>query len=129
MAKKFAMIFGWIFLIIGILGFISNPIVGNAAGVIFQADKAANIVHLLTGIIFLWVAYGMMEKAGMTLRVGAVVYLLIAIFGFFGSGTVLHLMEANMADNWLHLIIGLFLVWGGWSKSGGMAPAMGGQQM
>ena len=132
MAKKFAMIFGWILLVLGLLGFFSNPIIGGAVGAWFAADAAHNIVHLLTGIIFLWVAYGAMDKAGTTLKVFGVIYLLLAIVGFFsGAGKALGLIMVNGADNWLHLIFGLLFLWGGMSKKSMMATSapMGGQQM
>ncbi len=129
MAKKFAMIFGWVFVVIGILGFISNPIVGGAAAAIFRADTAANVIHLISGLIFLWVAYGMAERAGMVLKVVGVVYLLVAIFGFFGSGSVLGLLATNTAANWLHFILGILFLWGGMSKGGQMTQTMPAQPM
>ena len=119
MAKKIAMIFGWIFLIIGILGFIPNPIVGE--GGLFHADLNHNIVHILSGIIFLWVAYGAAAKSAMLLKVFGIVYLLVAILGFFmGEGSILGLIEVNAADNWLHLVLGLVFIWAGMKKGGAM---------
>jgi Domain of unknown function (DUF4383) len=130
MAKKFAMIFGWIFVVIGVLGFISNPIVGSAPGAIFVTDTAHNLVHLISGIVFLWVVYGAAEKAGMTLKVFGVIYLIVAILGFLsGSGMILGLITTSSADNWLHLVFGLLFLWGGMSKSGMVATPMQGQQM
>ncbi len=118
MAKKFAMIFGWVFVVIGVLGFISNPIVSDAPGALFHADTAHNIIHLLSGIIFLWVAYGAADKAAMVLKVFGVIYLLVAIIGFVSGESVLGLFAVNAADNWLHLILALLFLWGGFSKGG-----------
>ena len=119
MAKKFATVFGWIFVILGVLGFFGNPLVGGAPGAWFMADTAHSLVHLISGIIFLWVAYGAAEKSAGLLKVFGVIYLLVAIIGFFSStGSVLGLLAVNGADNWLHLVFGILFLWGGMSKSG-----------
>jgi hypothetical protein len=123
MAKKFAMIFGWIFVVLGVLGFFGNPIVGEGPGAIFMADTAHNIVHLVSGIIFLWVAYGAAEKSVTVLKVFGVIYLLVAIIGFFSStGSILGLIMSNGADNWLHLVLGVLFFWGGMSRNAAAMP-------
>lgn len=123
MGKTFAMIFGWLFLVIGILGFIPNPIVGETG--LFHADLNHNIVHLLSGAIFLWVAYAAPAKSAMTLKVFGIVYLLITVLGFITgeSGTLLGLLEINGADNWLHLILGATALFAGIKASKGSAVA------
>lgn len=105
-------VFGWIFLVIGILGFFSNPIVGSGAW--FHADFNHNLVHLLTGLIMLWVAYKAMDRARTTLKTFGWIYLIIAILGFFlvsGTGTLLGLVEINGTDNWLHLVLAVIFFW------------------
>lgn len=109
--KQFAMIFGWVLLAVGILGFISNPIVGENG--LFFADFNHNIVHLLSGLVFLYVAYKAPEKSAMTLKVFGIVYLLVTVLGFLAvdgatnMGSILGLVGVNSADNWLHILIGL----------------------
>lgn len=104
MTKKLAMVFGAVFILVGILGFIPNPIVG--AGAIFATDLMHNIVHLLLGIVLIAGA----SKGAMTLKIVAAVYALVAILGFFmGEGKLLGLVEINTADNWLHLVLALVL--------------------
>jgi hypothetical protein len=122
MAKKFAMIFGWLFVIIGILGFFGNPIVSDAPGALFHADTAHNIVHLLFGAILLWVVYGMAEKSAVTLRILGIVYLIMAVLGFLGDGSVLGLVEVNTADNWLHVVLAAFLLWGSMARGSASSP-------
>ena len=122
MAKKFAMIFGWIFIVLGLLGFFSNPLVGSSSGALFMADTAHNLVHLISGIVLLWVAYGASHKAGSILKILGVIYVLLALIGFFSStGSVLGLVMVNAADNWLHLIFGLLFIWGAMSRRSAMA--------
>ena len=126
MAKKFATVFGWIFVILGILGFFSNPVIGEAPGAWLMAGTAHNVVHLITGVIFLWVPYGSPMKSAGMLKLFGVIYLLVAIIGFFSStGSILGLFMVNGADNWLHLVLGIIFLWGGMSKSSS-AMNMGG---
>jgi hypothetical protein len=108
MGKKTAMILGWVFLVLGVLGFFSNPLVGN--GALFHADMNHNLVHLISGAILLWVAYKAANKSAMVLKVLGVVYLLVAVLGFFMEGSVLGLLEVNGAVNLLHLVLGVWLL-------------------
>jgi hypothetical protein len=125
MAKKLIIIFGWIFIVLGVLGFIPNPIVGSAPGALFAADTAHDIVRLLFGIIFIWIGYGSPEKSAGTLKIFGIIYLIIAILGFFSSsGTVLGLITTNTLDNWLALIFGLIFLWGGMSGKPTAVPGM-----
>jgi hypothetical protein len=117
MTKKLAVTFGWIFIVAGILGLISTPIIGGAPGAFFAADTARTVVNFLSGIIFLWVAYGAPHNSRKTLKVFGIIYLIIAILGFFSSsGTVLGLIATNTADNWVALIFALVCLWAGVSS-------------
>lgn len=117
MAKTWAMVFGWIFVVLGVLGFISNPIVGQ--GAFFHTDAMHNIVHLIFGAVLLWAAYMAPARAAAVMKWEGIIYLLLAIVGFIqiGSGSVdslLGLAEANSADNWLHIVLAIVLIWAGW---------------
>jgi hypothetical protein len=111
MAKKWAMVFGWIFILVGVLGFISNPVVGING--FFHADSMHNIIHIILGGILLWAAYAAPEKARAVMKGEGILYLILAILGFVlvsGTGTLLGLAEINGADNWLHLVLGIALL-------------------
>ena len=129
MGKTIAMVIGWVFLIVGILGFVPNPLVGEDA--LFHTDLNHNIVHLLSGIIFLWVAYKAPQKSAMVMKVFGVVYLLVAVLGFVmaDGGSILGLIEINHADNWLHVLLGVVILGAGiMAGKGSSAPVsnMGG---
>ncbi len=129
MAKTLATVFGIIFVLVGLLGFVPNPLVGP--GALFEADAWHNLVHLLFGVILLVVAYTMAAKAGMWLKVLGVVYLILAVLGFFTvaeNGELLGFVAVNSADHWLHLVLGIvLLVAAFWGKKGAapMPPAPG----
>jgi hypothetical protein len=117
MAKKLAIIFGVVFVLVAVLGFIgSGPILGT-----FLTDSAHDAIHLLVGIILIWVAISNGNSAG-ALKIFGLVYLLLAIVGFIqfgttGSGMLLGIAEVNGADNFLHLVLGIVL-WIAGKKTG-----------
>ncbi len=122
MTTKISKILGVIFILVGLLGLVSNPIVGS--GAIFHTNLMHNLVHLLIGAILLWASTSA-HKAGKWMKILGAVYLLVAILGFISSsGMVLGIVEVNTADNWLHVVLGLVLLFAGMKKEGTMVPPM-----
>lgn len=129
MAKTIVMLLGVVFVIVGILGFFNDPVLG-----IFEVDPVHNIVHLLSGIVAL--AMGRSEAGAKTFaKVFGLVYLLVTVLGFI-MGTdskLLGLMEINGADNILHLLLAVVLLWagfaGGSSNTARPMNTMGGPNM
>jgi hypothetical protein len=126
MAKKWCMVFGIIFLVLGVLGFIPNPLISMDG--LFQVDAVHNIIHLITGLVLVYAGKKSAGGATTALKVFGIIYLVIAILGFLmiggGSGDLLRFIGMNGADNWLHLILSLLLAWGGFKKSkGGMSSS------
>lgn len=113
MSKKLLMVLGVVFLLIGAIGFFSDPILG-----IFDVDPVHNVIHLVSGALALYFA----NKGGKAMKtfaiVFAVVYGLVTILGFvMGGGEILGLMEVNGADNILHLVITLAFLYVGFGKN------------
>lgn len=104
MAKKWAMIFGIVFVVIGLLGFIANPIVGRSG--FFETNALHDLVHIISGIVMLVVAAKSDKAASTVLIVFGFVYLLVTLLGFFLGSNVLGL-TINPADNWLHLVLAI----------------------
>lgn len=97
--KTWAWIAGIVLLLVGILGFISAPILG-----IFEVNATHNIIHLLTGLIFIWAAA---KNAGKSANVWlGVIYIVVAILGFFGALSFISVASGNDPDTWLHLVLG-----------------------
>ena len=128
MTKTLAKIFGVVFLLVGVLGFISNPIVGTAG--FFHANVAHDLVHILLGIVLL-LGSKTPAKAALWLKIVGVVYLVVALLGFFmtpamGMTNLLGFVGINGADNWLHVVLGVVLFLCGFAsqnKSDMMAKA------
>lgn len=111
-SKTLALILGATFFLVGLIGFVPNPIV-HAEG-IFVTNAMHNFVHIATGSAFM-LALLVPGREALLLKVVGVGYLLVAILGFFTSGNyLLGVVEINMADRWLHSFLAVaILVAGG----------------
>ncbi len=74
MAKTAAYIFGAVLAVVGVWGFVQNPVLD-----IFAVNTLHNIVHLASGVLLLAVAMWYGARAGMALIVLGVVYLVVAV--------------------------------------------------
>lgn len=117
MVKKFALIFGIVYAIIGILGFIPGLVTvpEMAAGLeaetghgrlfgLFPVNVWHNLVHLAVGI---WgiIAAKDFDSAVLYARVNAVVFGLLVILGLIpATNTLFGLVPLYSHDIWLHLV-------------------------
>ena len=125
MAKMLAIVFGVVFVLVGILGWVPNPIVGM--GALFDTNMVHDLVHLVFGLILLAVAFALPKHASLALKVLGVVYLLIAVLGFMlvpDGGLLLGLVHTNMADHLLHVVLGVVLLVAGFVAHDGMKAPM-----
>jgi hypothetical protein len=121
LAQKLALLFGVVFLIVGILGFIpgiTEDAPGDFAGedseaslLGFQVSVLHSIAHLLFGIGIL--AARKHATAVQYLLVGGVAYVALFVLGLVGG---LDWLPADNADDWLHLVLGVALL-GAWFAS------------
>lgn len=100
-AQTFALAFGVVYLLVGILGFILAPDEGDKLFGIFQVNLIHNVIHLVVGALFLAGSSSHERAKQVNLLVG-VVYGLAAILGF-ANIVVEDLLDANAADDFLHL--------------------------
>ena len=77
-ADLLAKIFGFAFILVGIVGFIPNPLISETG--FFQVNEAHNLIHIVTGLLFLAGAY--FDASVWTIRAIAVLYTIVAIIGF-----------------------------------------------
>lgn len=111
--KTVAMVFGVVFLLVGILGFVPGITSSGKLLGIFEVDTLHNIIHLLSGVLALGLgsmggSYGKMYLVGF----GAV-YALVAVVGLVQGDTVLGLIDVNAADNILHVVLAVALLGAG----------------
>lgn len=120
MMKRIAIVFGVVFILAGVLGFVpavapmsattGHPMLFGA----FAVDGVHNWVHILSGIIALIVAYYGALASRTYFKVFGIIYALVAVWGIFmGRENLLgDFMANNAADVVLHAaiaIVALFL--------------------
>jgi hypothetical protein len=117
MNKTVALVFGIVFLLIGILGFIPALTPGMALLGLFMVNGVHSVVHLLFGALGIAAAFTGTER--LYNRAGGIIYLVIGILGFIPAlapgGMLLGLVMINLADNILHLVIGAVLAYVGFA--------------
>lgn len=114
LAQGYMALVGVVLVVAGLLGFISNPIVGagpagNGTDVILATNGVHNIVHLLTGVLALYIAFGLSGEAQATGTIAfGVLYVVILVavlvspdlFGLFRpvpANTPIHVLHAALA--------------------------------
>lgn len=111
MLKKLSAVFGIVFVLIGVLGFVPAFVPDGRLLGLFQVDAVHNLIHLLSGAAALAAAATSARYAKLYFQVFGVVYAIVAIGGFlpflqFGDDMkLLGLTHVDMADNLLHVVI------------------------
>ena len=109
-AQLYALLFGIVLLVVGILGFIADSSFGTGSDVegsdfiVFEVNGWHNIVHILSGLLGLALSRRRDSARAYALGFGAV-YLVVTIWGFVTGDQVLWLIPVDTADNILHLLI------------------------
>lgn len=114
MIKKLAVLFGVVFLLVGILGFIPAFTPKDDSGMrlllgLFMVGAVHNVVHLLSGAVAL-LGSKSEKNARLYFQVFGTVYALVTVVGFIQGDTVLGLFHVNTADNFLHLVLAVAIL-------------------
>lgn len=117
-AKTASIIFGIVFLVVGFLGLVPNPIISNSHDALFHADGVHSTVHIVSGILFLLIAFAKPSFAATFCKIFGVVYFLLGVVGFMNIGDegitqLLGFLHVNGPDNYLHLVLGVVIFAGG----------------
>lgn len=127
-ARYFALIIGVVYLLVGLLGFLpalrgapsaSAPSLAVTAGYgfllgLFAVNVLHNIVHILIGIVGI-ASFGRNDAAINFSRGIAILYALLAVFGFFPVlRTTFGLIPLFGNDIWLHAATALVAAYFGW---------------
>lgn len=110
MIKKLAIMFGAVFILVGILGFIPAlaPMHGDGMRYLlglFMVGGVHNIIHLLSGVLAVAGGLTTEKYAQLYFRGFGIVYALVTVIGFIQKTTVLGIFHINTADNFLHLVL------------------------
>lgn len=115
MVQRVAQLFGVIFLLVGVLGFVASGMSMDAnmdtapklLG-LFPVNVLHNAVHLLFGV---WGLLAARTVAGATqyAKIGGGIYLVLVILGFVAP-TTFGLIPIGGNNIWLHAVIGIVLL-------------------
>jgi hypothetical protein len=107
-AQMFALVFGVVYLLVGIAGFFVTGFDGFAAKsfaeklILFPLNPLHNIVHIAIGALWIGAAAKHATAKSTNMLIG-VVYALVAVLGIFGVLKFLAIKDVGSADNYLHL--------------------------
>lgn len=120
-ARKILLVFGVVYVLIGVLGFIPGiTVAGPQPGQglllgIFAVNALHNVAHLLLGAAMIWGAMTAgMERAVSRTLAGVFVVLVLASF----IAPILEALPLNLADTLLHLASALVFAAVGWGMTG-----------
>jgi hypothetical protein len=117
-AQTFALVFGVVYLLVGVAGFFVTGF-DDFAGetfdqelILFPVNPLHNVVHLLLGAV--WIAGASKHETAKTVNFGlGVALLLVAVLGMAGALKWLAIEDVGSTDNYLHLITGAASVYFG----------------
>jgi hypothetical protein len=120
MAKRIATILGIVFLLVGVIGFVSRDFLGA------HLTTPHNLVHIISGAVALYLGLaGSLSAARLFCLVFGIVYLLLGIVGFLlGTGSdrmfdVANILHLGTMDHIIHIALGIiFLIGGLLTKAG-----------
>ncbi len=107
-AQGWATLAGVVLIAAGLLGFLNTSIVGSAENALVRTDNVHNIVHIVTGLIALYIAFGLKgeQQANGVLGFGvlyAIIFVAVLVsptlFGIFSvpSNAAVHVIHAALA--------------------------------
>jgi hypothetical protein len=107
-AMGWATLAGIVLIAAGLLGFLNTSIAGSQSGALLQVDNVHNIVHLLTGLVALYIAFGLKGEQQVNGVIGfGILYVVIFIavlvsptlFGIFSvaANAPIHVIHAAVA--------------------------------
>jgi hypothetical protein len=106
--KAWATLAGVVLVATGLLGFLGTPLVGSASGALVPTDNLHNVVHIATGLLALWIAFGTTGRTQVDAMLGfGILYVVIfvavlvspTLFGLFSvpANAVVHVIHAAVA--------------------------------
>lgn len=115
-ARNAAFVLGVVFLIVGVVGYIPNALIGHLPDgrpALFWTNQMHNLVHIVSGIFLLLGVYSSLGPS-LALKILGIVYAIIAVAGFVlmkgGDGLLFGTIAMNMMDHWLHVALAIIIL-------------------
>ena len=108
--QKLGVIWGILFLLGGILGFVPGITKDQMFLGFFMVNTPHNILHLISGIVFLIASLLGARAARSWFQIFGTFYAALSIIGFVvGNGLIFNLISNSQIDSWGHGFLGLVL--------------------
>jgi hypothetical protein len=128
-AQLFALVFGVVYIAVGLLGFAVTGFDNffadsfNEELIIFPVNPAHNVVHLLIGAVWIGSARAHETAKAVNTAIGAA-YLLVFVLGLFGALKWLAIDSGFNPDQVLHLATGALGIYFGTAGAGARAASV-----
>jgi Domain of unknown function (DUF4383) len=111
MAKTLGMLFGIVFLAIGILGFVPGITKDEMLLGIFHVNAVHSVVHIVSGAIFLFASMAGAGAARLWFQLFGIIYAIVAVLGFMnGDKPILGLISSSTNNTWLHVVLAVVML-------------------
>lgn len=107
--KTFSILFGIVFLALGIMGFLPTFVADGKLLGVFEVDPLNNAVHLLTGMLAIFAATKESYAKWFFILLG-IVYVALGVLGFVQNGDV-YFMHVDTSGNIFHVIAGVIFLY------------------
>ena len=116
MLSKIAVVFGVVFVAVGVLGFVPAVVPDGKLLGLFEVNTLHNVVHLATGLIAIVVGMNGDGASRSFFRIFGVIYALVAVLGVvYGEQPLLGFVANNYADVGLHAVIAVVALYLGFA--------------
>jgi len=112
----FALVFGIVYVLIGVLGFVGPLASGGLLLGLFGVNPLHNLIHLVIGALLLFGSTSPANAKTINLAAG-IVYLLVGLLGLLGI-LLPGLINNNPPDTVLHLVSGILALYFGTAGAG-----------
>jgi hypothetical protein len=126
--RGFSAAVGIVLVVVGLLGSVDNPLVGEAgSGALLGTGAIHDLLHVIVGALFIHVAVALRGRAQADSIIGLGVLLLATGVLSLLSGDVFGVYEGATSglDQLMHLLVGSLAILVGWMARGGRAARVG----
>ena len=125
-AMGWAALAGSVLVAAGLLGFLNTSLAGDGPNALLAVDAIHNIVHVLTGLVALGIAFGLRGEQQVNAVIGFGVLYVIIFVAVLLSPTLFGLFKvsANTPTHVIHAVVAVVsLAVGSLARGGSAAPA------
>jgi hypothetical protein len=124
-AQSWMTLAGIVLIAAGLLGFLNTSIAGSDANALIRVDSVHNVVHIATGLLALWIAFGLKGEQQATATLGFGILYVVIFVAVLVSPTLFGLFSApaNGAVHVIHAAVAVVSLAVGYLARGG-ASAM-----